>query len=191
MLSSKKDIRIKMLSKRAGYNKNKKERDLFKIRKCILENLQIESNTIIAGYFPILGEVDIKNILYKFSNMGATLLLPVIEKNKMEMNFHNWIISEPLETGPFNTLQPSDDNEVFYPDVVFVPLLAFDYRGYRVGYGKGFYDKIIRRLKEKKDFVAYGIAYDWQEIPLVPKDEFDMPLDGVFTPKRFLKVSKA
>ena len=99
-------------------------------------------------------------------------------------------MKDKLEKGEFNTYQPSQKNKIINPDLILVPLLAFDKKGYRLGYGKGFYDRGIRALRKEKDILAFGVAYDWQEVSKVPRDEFDVCLDGIFTPSRFLDVKR-
>jgi len=186
----KEDIRAEMLKKRREYDKEQKEKDEIQIKESILKNIQIDSDFIVAGYSPILEEVDITPTLYFLSSIGVSLALPIIKENYNEMSFHFWGVGETLNKGPFNTYQPNKSNKITYPDIVFVPLLAFDSKGYRIGYGKGFYDKILKTLREYKEFRAYGIGFDWQEVSLVPKNKFDFPLDGVFTPKKFFKNLK-
>ena len=79
--------------------------------------------------------------------------------------------------------EPPADAEIVEPDVLFVPLAAFDRRGHRIGYGAGFYDRTLAALRAKKEIVAIGIAYSAQEVLFVPNDEFDEPLDMIVTEK--------
>ncbi|MAI06743.1 MAG: 5-formyltetrahydrofolate cyclo-ligase [Alphaproteobacteria bacterium TMED87] len=190
MHKSKNNLRIEMLSKRKKYPFAFAKRDSLGLKQCILNNIEITPNTVVAGYVPIHGEIDITETLDFFSRVGAVLVLPVISKDKLEIYFRNWVFNGVLERGDFNTFQPSNKNKIINPDLILVPLLAFDKKGYRLGYGKGFYDKGIYSLKKEKDVLAFGVAYDWQEVSYVPRNKFDERLDGVFTPSRFLKIKR-
>ena len=114
---------------------------------------------IIAGYYPSNYEVNILNFLKNASKKNFRIVLPVT-RSSGSMSFKSWIFKEPLYVSTFGTLEPKSLNKEIIPDLVMVPLLAFDNKLNRVGYGKGYYDRSLQKiskLKKKKIFI--GIAY--------------------------------
>ncbi len=115
---------------------------------------------------------------------GAKVCLHVIEQNKRVLKFAAWCDGIALEKGAFGVLQPalSDETEWLVPDVVIVPLLAFDRRGYRLGYGGGYYDSTLAAIKEDKDILSVGVAYGKQACLFnLPTEEHDLKMDFIVT----------
>ncbi len=112
---------------------------------------------------------------------GARLALPVIGVREMPLTFRAWTDDAALQKGPLGISQPPDGAERLVPDIVLVPLAAFDRHGHRVGYGAGFYDRTLTELRAQKTIVAIGIAFAVQEIERVPATAHDAPLDFVLT----------
>jgi 5-formyltetrahydrofolate cyclo-ligase len=92
-----------------------------------------------------------------------------------------WTYGAALESGVWGIRQPDASAPEVFPDILLVPLAAFDRRGHRIGYGAGYYDMTIARLKTMKPIVTIGVAFAAQEIPVVPDDAWDVPLDFVLT----------
>ena len=112
---------------------------------------------------------------------GQAVALPVIEKPEKTLSFRAWEPGLVLEEADFGTSQPPPEAATLSPRVLLVPLLAFDDRGFRLGYGGGYYDRTIAALRQASELLAVGIAYDTQQIERVPEDEFDQRLDWVVT----------
>ena len=110
-------------------------------------------------------------------------LLPVI-RGKNKMNFVEWQNNDPLKVNNFGMLDPCLQTKSLIPDVMLVPLLAFDSQNNRLGYGKGFYDKYLSKfLKNKKKITTIGIAFSFQKYNKLPKNKFDIKLDHILTEK--------
>jgi 5-formyltetrahydrofolate cyclo-ligase len=141
----------------------------------------------VAGFWPIKDEIDPRLVLRNLLNRGNTIALPAIVKPNHPLEFRQWAQTTQLVDGPFKTLEPPADAPVIYPDVVLVPLLAFNLQGERLGYGGGFYDRTLGQLRGMKRVFACGIAFSAQETPHIPTDEFDQKLNGILTETYFQK----
>ncbi len=133
---------------------------------------------IVAGYWPIAGEVDVRPLLWRLSCLGCRTALPVIVK-KTVLAFRICNPHLKLERGPYGTLHPPAGRPQVIPDVILVPLLAFDSAGFRLGFGAGYYDRTLAwlRLRRRRKIVAIGIAFADQEIPHVPRHRHDIAMD--------------
>jgi len=109
------------------------------------------------------------------------VVLPRVVGRGKPLEFHRYEAGAPLVPGEFGLLQPARDWPIVDPDILAVPLLAFDGEGYRVGYGAGFYDRTLAGLRAARDVVAVGFAFAAQEFPEVPHDENDQRLDWIVT----------
>ena len=136
---------------------------------------------VIGGYFPINYEVDDLEILKEFDKKKYQVSLPVIKK-KFEMNFYKWSFNEPLKINMYGIPEP-EKIKLVYPDVILVPLVAFDKKLNRLGYGGGYYDRLIKKLSEKKNILKIGLALSAQKINNVPTNEHDKKLDYIVTDK--------
>ncbi len=141
---------------------------------------------VVAGYWPIRGEFSPLSAMLTVAGLGAKLALPVIDADIKTMDFAAWD-GQSLLDGPWGTKQPPAPLIAVKPDVILCPLLAFDRRGNRVGYGGGYYDVVIRTARADRDVAVYGIAFGEQAVlfPL-PAEEFDEKLDAVITPERII-----
>ena len=136
---------------------------------------------IIAGYYPSNYEVDILNFLERASKKKFRILLPVI-KSSSKMSFKSWIFKEPLYVNKFGMLEPKDTKKEIIPDLIMVPLVAFDERLNRIGYGKGYYDRSLQKIsKIKKKTISLGIAYSFQKCGSISVNKHDFKLDYIFT----------
>ena len=136
---------------------------------------------VIGGYFPVNYEVDDLEILNEFYKKKYQVSLPVINK-KFEMNFYKWSFNEPLKINMYGIPEP-EKIKLVYPDVILVPLVAFDKKLNRLGYGGGYYDRLIKKLSEKKNILKIGLALSTQKINNVPINEYDKKLDYIVTDK--------
>jgi 5-formyltetrahydrofolate cyclo-ligase len=142
----------------------------------------------IAGYWPIGAELDCRPALADLHARGAILCLPVAGHRGDRLVFRIWKPGAALETGPFGTFHPAAA-ETIEPDILLVPLLAFDAAGHRLGYGAGYYDRTLAILRTARSVCAWGLAFDEQELPSVPTDPTDALLDGLITDKRLLRFA--
>lgn len=133
---------------------------------------------VLAGYVPIRGEADPRPALA--AHRGPTCL-PVVEGPARPLTFRLWRPGERLEPGAFGTMQPPAGAEIIQPQVVIVPLAAFDRRGGRIGYGGGYYDRSLEKLRAGGGGLAVGFGYAAQQVESVPEGAHDQPLDLVVT----------
>ena len=139
------------------------------------------SGKIIGGYYPYNYEIDILQILEKFEQKKFTITLPKIKKNS-QMNFFQWSTNDPLIVNKFGIPEPISEM-VKFPDVLLVPLVAFDKNFNRIGYGGGFYDRYIKKIRKRKKVLTIGFAYSFQKVKKIPIDNYDIKLDFIITNK--------
>jgi len=138
----------------------------------------------VSAYWPMRSEADPRPILEALHERGLPLCLPAIVEKRMI--FRRWAPYEPIVPGGFGTLVPSPAEPEAKPNVLIVPLAAFDRRGYRIGYGKGYYD---RALTELAPTISIGIGYAAQEIEAVPHEPHDQRLDWIVTERDVIRCS--
>ena len=137
---------------------------------------------VIGGYYPYNNEVDAINILEKFEKYRYIISLPKI-KNNFQMDFFNWSFKDPLAINKYGIPEPIS-NKVIYPNILLVPVVAFDKHYNRIGYGGGFYDRYIKKVKKKnKRILTIGLAYSFQEVKEIPTNKYDIKLDFILTEK--------
>ena len=106
------------------------------------------------------------------------------------MSFQSWIFKEPLYVNKFGILEPKNSIKEIIPDIIMVPLVAFDSRLNRIGYGKGYYDRSLRKIsKIKKNAISLGIAYSFQKCKKIPINSHDFRLDYIFTEKGIINLN--
>ncbi|GHF29916.1 hypothetical protein GCM10017044_26530 [Kordiimonas sediminis] len=139
----------------------------------------MDKSTIIALYHPIGTEMDPRFLGRTLENVGFRTALPVVEGKDTPLQFRLWAEGDPLDKGPMGTVHPSSDAPAVDPDVLIIPLLAFDTDCYRLGWGGGYYD---RTLAERFSGIkAFGMAYAAQFVEELPREKHDWPLHGVIT----------
>ena len=181
MLKSK--LRKKILKVREKINKKNIQIDFNEIIK-ILKKEKINKK-IIGGYYPVNFEIDDLVLLRKFEKNRFNISLPVIKKN-FQMDFYKWSFFDPLKVNKYGIPEPETKNLV-YPDILLIPLVAFDKNLNRLGYGGGYYDRLIKKLSKKKKIIKIGLAFTIQKIDKVPINVYDQKLDYIVTNKYIIK----
>jgi 5-formyltetrahydrofolate cyclo-ligase len=143
--------------------------------------LEIAPGTIVSGYSPIRGELDPVPLMRKLAERGAQLALPAVMARGKSLAFRAWSPSDRLMLGPLGILEPSPAATELIPDIMLVPLAAFDRLGHRIGYGAGHYDFTLAHLRKVKPITAIGLAFAAQEIEAVPALSHDVALHYVLT----------
>ena len=147
-----------------------------------LDRIGAPAARIVSGYWPIQGELDPRPLLTALGRRSVRCALPAVAGRGRPLEFRQWTRGDPLAEGEFGTREPVSGARVVVPEVLIVPLLAFDRHGYRLGYGGGYYDRTIRSLRRgAAHCLAVGFAYAGQEVDAVPRDETDERLDWVVT----------
>ena len=143
--------------------------------------IEIAPGMIVSGYSPIRSEIDPVPLMRKFAAQGARLALPAVMARGKSLAFRAWSVSDRLMMGPLGILEPSPAAAELIPDIMLVPLAAFDRAGHRIGYGAGHYDYTLAHLRKIKPIAAIGVAFAAQEIEIVPALSHDVALDYVLT----------
>jgi 5-formyltetrahydrofolate cyclo-ligase len=151
----------------------------------------VASGTIVSGFMPLKSEINPLPLMRKLADAGASFALPVVAGRGKPLIMRAWIWGEPLVAGVWGIREPPPAAAEVDPDILLVPLLAFDRAGYRIGYGAGYYDLTLAHLRAKKPITAVGIAFAAQEIETVPRTAFDAPLDLVLTEAEIIDLRNA
>ena len=140
---------------------------------------------VLAGYWPMRGEADPRPAM---RGHDGPLCLPVVIGKARPLVFRRWSGGD-LVAGGYGTLHPDDSSEVLIPSVLIVPLAGFDRAGNRLGYGGGFYDRSLQMLRDQGFVTAIGFAFAAQELPGIPAEPFDQPLDLVVTENELIRIN--
>jgi 5-formyltetrahydrofolate cyclo-ligase len=148
--------------------------------------LRIERGAVVSGFSPMKSEINPVPLMRKLADAGARLALPAIAGRGKPLIMRAWNFGEPLAAGQWGIREPVPEAPEVAPDILIVPLAAFDRTGHRIGYGAGYFDMTINALRAKKPVTAVGIAFAAQEISSVPATERDARLDLVLTEREVL-----
>jgi 5-formyltetrahydrofolate cyclo-ligase len=135
----------------------------------------------VSGFMPMKSEINPLPLMKKLADAGARLALPVTGRRGQPLTMRAWTWGEPLASGVWGIREPKPEAPQVDPDMLLVPLLAFDRAGYRLGYGGGYYDLTLAQLRSRKAVIAVGLAFAIQEIAGVPTTPRDATLDLVLT----------
>ena len=177
---NKSQIRKKILKIRKK-NNFKKLKVNFKHLLSILKSENIKGKNV-GGYYPYNYEVDAIEILKEFEKKKYLISLPKI-KNNFQMDFFKWSFNDPLMINKYGIPEPVSNKKI-YPDILLVPLVAFDNELNRIGYGGGFYDRYIKKIKKIKKIITIGLAFSFQKVNKIPSNKFDRRLDFIITEKK-------
>ena len=180
---SKYKLRKKILKIRKATNSNNITIDFSKVVNLIKKEKANKKN--IGGYYPINYEIDDLEILKELEKRKFNISLPVVKKN-YSMNFYKWSFKDPLKINKYGIPEPETKN-IVYPDILLIPLVAFDKNLNRLGYGGGYYDRLIAKLSKKKNIIKIGLAMSVQKINEVPMNKYDKRLDYIVTNKCIFK----
>jgi 5-formyltetrahydrofolate cyclo-ligase len=145
------------------------------------ERIDVEPGAVVSGFWPMRSEVDVRPLMFAFAEKGARLCLPAII-DRTTIVFRELVRGAELVDTGFGTSGPAADAEILEPDLMLVPLAAFDARGHRIGYGAGYYDRAIERLHNLgRNPRLIGIAFDCQEVGLVPDEPHDVVIPEILT----------
>ena len=177
---NKSEIRKKILGIRKNYQIKNQKINFQEILN-ILKERNIKKK-IVGGYYPYNYEIDSIHILEKFEKKKYRISLPKIRKNS-QMDFFQWSLNDPLIINKYGIPEPIS-KKIQYPNILLVPLVAYDKDLNRLGYGGGFYDRYIKKIKKKKDVITIGLSYSFQKIKQIKINKHDIKLDFVLTNKK-------
>jgi 5-formyltetrahydrofolate cyclo-ligase len=177
---AKADLRRAALERRASVLEVAREALASRAAEEGLALAQRHKSRIAAAYWPIRGEADPLPLVSALTAAGLTTALPVIAGRGKPLVFRRWRPGDPLRDGPLGLQEPAPESPAVEPDLLFVPLAAFDRGGHRIGYGAGYYDATLTALAAKQP-LAIGLAFSTQEVAFVPAEPHDHPLAFVIT----------
>jgi 5-formyltetrahydrofolate cyclo-ligase len=192
LLQLKRDLRVDMIARRAAVADDARvaaRESLVRIwrrERPVPIREATGATPAISAFWPMGEEIDIRPLLHALHDDGHPLCLPRTPRRGEPLTFHAWQPGDPLERGPVGTSQPPEAAPVIEPDALIVPLLAVDPAGFRLGYGGGYYDRTLTRLRSRRAITATGVCFDAQRIERVPTGPNDARLDFLLTERALL-----
>jgi 5-formyltetrahydrofolate cyclo-ligase len=172
-------LRVKARATRAAILNSHRNDAARAVARHFFDAIPLRSGEIVAGYWRIKDEMDCQPILVRLMDSFQPVCLPVVLGEEEPLDLRLWEQGAPLYEAGFGTLAPSELAPRVEPDVILMPLLGFDKRGTRLGYGGGYYDRTLGTLSKRPRLV--GIAFAIQELPEIPREAHDVPLDVIVT----------
>jgi 5-formyltetrahydrofolate cyclo-ligase len=151
-------------------------------------HVTVPDGAIVSAYWPMGDELDPRPLIHRIQGAGHTIGLPVVVAKGAPLMFRDWTPETRFIPGGFKTEVPEPTAPEVVPTILLVPLLAFDLKGYRLGYGGGFYDRTLVKLRASAKIMAIGFAYEGQMVAEVPRAEYDQPLDAILTERAFRRI---
>jgi 5-formyltetrahydrofolate cyclo-ligase len=180
MSASKKELRRECRARRQAIPDHEACAAAARVADLVIGEIVVPPEAVVAGYWPFPDELDPRPLMHALHQRGNALCLPVVVDKHSALEFRAWAPGDSLADGVFGTRIPLDDCPARVPDILLVPLLAFDHAGYRLGYGGGFYDRTLAALDAARP-TAIGLAFAAQEIDKVPRETHDRRLDWIVT----------
>lgn len=177
---SKAELRAEALSRREALSPDERSRAAAALASHA-DALDIAPGTWVASYVAIRSELDPSALVARLAARGVRFCLPVVEADRQTMHFRAWHPGEALLASSFGLSVPGEANAIVEPDVLLMPLAAFDARGHRIGWGKGHYDRALDRLERERRLFKIGLAFSAQQVDAVPFEPHDRPLDLILT----------
>lgn len=148
--------------------------------------VNVPAGAIVSGYSPLKSEISPVPLMRRLADAGALLALPVVQRRGQPLIMRAWGFGEPLGSGQWGIREPKPEAPEVFPDILLVPLVAFERTGYRLGYGAGYYDMTIARLRAMKPVTTIGVAFAAQEVTGMPKTPHDEKLDFMLTEREVI-----
>jgi 5-formyltetrahydrofolate cyclo-ligase len=184
ILEAKKALRARMKAWREGLDADTHVRAAEAVAKRGLDFLEPQPprGCVVSGFSPIADEFRVWPLLRRLAGDGYRLALPVMQGKAEPLLFRAWAPGDAMDKAVWGIAEPKPDKPALDPDILIVPLLAFDLAGWRLGYGGGFYDRTLHDLRARKAILAVGLAFDEQQVDAVPHLDYDERLDWVLRP---------
>jgi len=158
------------------------------VRDNFLGAVEVPAGIPVSAYWPLEEEFDPRPLFTALHRRGHPIGLPVILGKGQPLLFRRWEPATELVRGSFRVMTPPPTAPEIVPQLLLVPLLAFDCAGYRLGYGGGFYDRTIAKLRAAGEALAVGVTFAALEVPVVPRDDTDQPLDWIVTEREAIRI---
>ncbi len=188
-INTSKEYQRKISIKKRATLKNKNSNAFKTLPDHFKDLTNFKNYKIIASFISIKSEIPTQLLNEFLLDNNKILCLPVIKNNSETLNFVEYKLKTKLIPGKFGIMQPSDLNNEYLPEIILTPCLAFDERGFRLGYGGGYYDKTFSYLKKiKHKFISIAVAFDGQKIKKLVHDKYDQKIDYILTEKKLYTV---
>lgn len=188
--TTKNELRVQLLEYRIAHHTSVEPEASQRICDQIMD-LRFPAGSVISGYIPMQGEVNPLAVMTQLHTNGFVLSLPIVVAAKTPLVFRHWYPGMTLEPGGFGTQIPPSSSPVTTPDILLVPMIGFDRRCHRIGFGAGFYDRTLEQLRQHKTILAIGLAFSFQEVPEVPIVPTDQSLDLIITEREIVSQHRA
>lgn len=188
ILDAKEILRLKLAAERKLAHAKRPDAAVHAAR-IFFNHLTLEETQKIALYHPIKDELDTKPLAEELLDRGHEIGLPVIIKKKSPLIFRKFSRGDELENGILRVAVPKETAPDLVPDIVVTPLLGFDRRGHRLGYGGGYYDRTLNNLRKDRKILAVGFAFGAQEVDAIPSSALDQRLDWIITEREAIRIS--
>jgi 5-formyltetrahydrofolate cyclo-ligase len=153
-----------------------------RVAELVLTEFTLPQGAVVSGYWPLAGELDPRPALRRLEAAGHPIALPRVQGDGQPLQFHAWPAEAALVQSGFKVMEPAAEAPVLVPRVLLVPLLAYDRRGHRLGWGKGYYDRTLAALRQAEPApLAIGVAFAAQEVDALPAAPYDQKLDALVT----------
>lgn len=178
--AQKQTLRLKAKEKRAKAEQENPDAGL-QLRDVFLKEIALPNNSVVACFKSFGSEIDTDPLIHSLQMAGHTIVLPVVVGAEQGLAFHLYRPDDKLIANKYGIKEPSPSSPDILPDIILVPLLAFDRQLHRLGYGGGYYDRTINEIRQRKKIITIGLAYSRQAVAELPKDLHDVQLDMVVT----------
>lgn len=182
-------LRAAAHKRRAAFHPSLRSEAAAAATRHFFDAVPVAKNEVVAGYWPIRDEMDVKSVIAKLMDAGQPVCLPVVIGDEQPLELRMWQDGAPLYEAGYGTLAPADDAPRAEPDVILMPLLGFDKKGTRLGYGGGYYDRTLASLSKRPRLI--GFAFTLQEVDHIPREAHDVPLDVIVTEAGVRNFEKA
>ncbi|MGK9231790.1 5-formyltetrahydrofolate cyclo-ligase [Inquilinus limosus] len=187
---AKKAFRAAARERRAAYHQGHGAGAGERLRDIALEAIPFPRGGVVSGYLPIEEELDPLPLLSAAIDRGHAACVPVVQGKGQPLIFRGWTPGTQLVPGVFGVSVPAASAPERVPDLLFVPLLGFDRKGFRMGYGAGFYDRTLAKLRAERPVIAVGVGYAGQEVTAVPVGLHDEALDWIVTDREAIRIER-
>ena len=181
-----KQRRAELLVRRTALSFHDRQRYAESLTAHLLATLDLRRFPVLGIYWPIRGELDLRDFARRHIDAGGTVALPVIVEKRAPVEFWQWQPGGSLRRGFWNIPVPVERNRVV-PDALLIPLVGYDEKGYRLGYGGGYYDRTLAALTPRP--LCVGVGYDESALATIEPQPHDIPMDWIVTERRARRVS--
>lgn len=193
LISSKSEMRALMLKRRKAYVETLGEETRENISLHLVQRLMdyfiFPMDCVVGSYFPLMDEFNVRLLNLSLKGDGLDVGFPRVG-SEAALSYHMVSSPKKLVVGKYGIYEPSEHAPIIDPDLFIVPMVAFDDRCHRLGYGQGHFDRTLKKARETKKVLAIGVAYDMQKVDYIANESFDQPMDYVVTESQIYKAEK-